>query len=966
MCRSSSSDGQEGVDPPETWRSSLPDLLRDVAERARGWRGLATWKRAGMAAGSLVALGATVDIVRFLSSVPPGGGNGLLGFGGGGGGDGLDALAALYTNDLDSDSDEETDSDCDSESQVSGRRDRRSRRSGASGSSRFVGSGAEPTVVYDVQGRVIATLMLSPSGSQTLVREEGGGSRLLPRGCVFGVPLSETSDSVWQAIVASEDKRFFDHNGIDFFGIARAVLSLGGRGGGSTITQQLAKNVALNPSRTVTRKVVELFLALGIERKMRKRSILEAYLNTVYWGHGVWGVAGASAVYFRKKPRDLNLEEASLLAGILPAPEHLSPYRNPKGCLRARASVLRRMLACGYITDGEFDQVASKKQLPRSMLTQGGGLLDGGRETQGGGGPAAIGVPFRAPYFVAEVLYQLRGLFTDGEVLHRGGLQVHTTVDLALQEHAERILQEDGARMRLGEDKGEAALVAMDPHSGAVRVLVGGRSYAKSPYNRAMLALRQPGSAFKPIVYLAALATGLVTPRTEVEDEEIVFRREGDQEGGWTAISKKDRALRVLERREEREKEREEAGRRAQRLRMDHERTLRSHREAAERCRRRLQATQRRIAEYEGGKIVRKQSYFDSLLEESSLLEEELLRLEESVPTPSPEIPQLERRSMVRTPAPAEAQASRRSRILGRPAPRPHSSSSAEEEEEDEEVSDREGDYCPQNYSREYRGVVTLRQSLAGSLNVPTVKLANLIGVDAVIDMARKLGIRGKLPYELSLALGSCEVTPFEMAHAFNTIASGGVCSRPHLITKVRDSANRVVYRHKASKRVVLGRNICADMHRMLCSAVTEGTGRAATKGWPAGAAAGKTGTSDDYRDAWFAGEFTGPAGPQHLVTDERGPNGWLTRSVCASLYLSLSPCRRVRPSADVRGLGGQGRQLEPPRHRCDPRRSGVGILHARGPGRWDPDGERNVETKGEGQVARPRQRGGLGKRISS
>ena len=263
-------------------------------------------------------------------------------------------------------------------------------------------------------------------------------------------------------------------------------------------------------------------------------------------------------------------------------------------------------------------------------------------------------------------------------------------------------------------------------------------------------------------------------------------------------------------------------------------------------------------------------------------------------------------------------------------------------------------------------GVVTLRQSLAGSLNVPTVKLANLIGVDAVIDMARKLGIRGKLPYELSLALGSCEVTPFEMAHAFNTIASGGVCSRPHLITKVRDSANRVVYRHKASKRVVLGRNICADMHRMLCSAVTEGTGRAATKGWPAGAAAGKTGTSDDYRDAWFAGEFTGPAGPQHLVTDERGPNGWLTRSVCASLSLSLSPCRRVRPSADVRGLGGQGRQLEPPRHRCDPRRSGVGILHARGPGRWDPDGERNVETKGEGQVARPRQRGGLGKRISS
>ena len=129
-------------------------------------------------------------------------------------------------------------------------------------------------------------------------------------------------------------------------------------------------------------------------------------------------------------------------------------------------------------------------------------------------------MPFRAPFFVAEVLYQLRGLLSDEDVLRKGGLQIHTTLDLALQERAEEILKEDGKTLRLGEDKGESALVAMEPTTGAVRVLVGGRSYVKSPYNRAMLARRQPGSAFKPIVYLAALETGLVTPRTEVEDEE--------------------------------------------------------------------------------------------------------------------------------------------------------------------------------------------------------------------------------------------------------------------------------------------------------------------------------------------------------------------------------------------------------------------------------------------------------------
>ena len=744
-------------------------------------------RQVGYGLASLLGACACIDVGRFVTSIPrgPGGGRGKF-FGLGWGEGGLGALADLYDTTEDSPS------------------------------SRFIGSGAEPTVIYDVRGRVIATLMLSPTGEQNYyVDGQDGKRKLLPRGAIFGVPLRCVSDYAWQAIVASEDKRFFRHRGVDVFGLARAILSLGRLGGGSTITQQLAKNVALSHSRTLTRKAVELVLAMSIETKMNKRAILEAYLNSVYWGHGLWGIAGASAVYFRKKPSELKLGEAALLAGILPAPEHLSPFRNPEGALRARASVLQRMLSAGYITEEQALKAASRG-LPESMSH---GLVpnsDGSLEDS----PTKSGVPFRAPFFVAEVLYQLRDLLRDNDVLRKGGLQIHTTLDLALQERAEQILQDDGKTRLLGEDKGESALVAMEPTTGAVRVLVGGRSYAKSPYNRAMLARRQPGSAFKPIVYLAALATGLVTPKTEVEDEEIVFRRDG---ASWLAISKKEKKRLLLENKRERKLQKEECKVEIKKLREKDEKDLKNHEDSKARVRKKLMDTQKRIAEYESSMDSGRESYFESLLSKSSNLEEELLELEEYSPGADPVIEELQ-----------------------------HFIEESDTEEESD--SDREEDYRPQNYNRKYRGVVTLRQSLAQSLNVPTVKLANLIGVENVIDMARKLGVRGKLPYELSLALGSCEVTPFEMAHAFNTIAAGGVCSRPHLITKVKDNSNHVLYRHKTSKKVVVPSHICADMHRMLRSAVTHGTGRSATKGWPAVAAAGKTGTSDNYRDAWFAG----------------------------------------------------------------------------------------------------------------
>jgi len=566
------------------------------------------------------------------------------------------------------------------------------------------------------------------------------------------------------------------------------------------------------------------------------------------------------------------LGEAALLAGVLPAPEHLSPFRNPDGALRARSAVLQRMVSEGYIREDEAVRV-TRRGMPESMAH----VVVPNLEQANFDSPTRSGTPFRAPFFVAEVLYQLREVLSDNTTLSKGGLHIHTTLDLSLQERAEQILLEDGKTMRLGEDKGEAALVAMEPSTGAVRVLVGGRSYAKSPYNRAMLARRQPGSAFKPVVYLAALATGLATPKTVVEDEEVVFKRQkgssahGASAGGaseWVAISTKEKDKLRVEARKSRALEKQRVLERIQKLKEEDQKRLKSHQEKKNQVKKNLQAMQEKLVQYdatldsveaEGGggqgkdrkrstrrRERERDQKLGSILREVSNLEEALWELEESEPVPGEELTELQE-TLEKYHAMEERQRQRQ-------AMHGLNGSGFDDGFSESDDSDSENDYKPQNYSRRYRGVVTLRQSLSDSLNVPTVKLANLIGIDSVISMARKLGLKGKLPANLSLSLGSCEVSPFEMTHAFNTIAAGGVCSKPHFITRVKDSSNKLLYRNKSSKKVVVAPHCCAEMHSMLRSAVTSGTGRAAAKGWPAVAAAGKTGTSDDYRDAWFAG----------------------------------------------------------------------------------------------------------------
>ncbi|GLJ48742.1 hypothetical protein SUGI_1027890 [Cryptomeria japonica] len=449
------------------------------------------------------------------------------------------------------------------------------------------------TIIYDCHGTVIAKIV--PPSSDV----SGGKGRKGRR------PLraSDIPSFMWQAVVASEDRRFFEHHGIDPKGLARAALSMSAGGGGSTITQQLVKNVFLTNDRKWERKVVEMILALLVERHMSKWDILFSYLNKIYWGHGLYGIERASAFYFGKHPSLLTLGECAMLAGIIPAPELLSPYRDPSRGKKPQGRTLRRMVEAGFL-----HPEMAEEALCETLFT-------------GSNGQGVSGL-WRAPYFVSEVLYELAQKYGHDTIL-RDGLQVYTTLDLERQEIAEKVINEEAAeydqeRITLAEkklkkahdkvedfykarqkeiDKAvtraiarvhvewkhstelpvvmpehakvsreavlaeavvaasekahsiviqkyapverylqgivstfeaelkeaaksrlEGAVVAIEPLSGAVQILVGGRDFLESSFNRATLAFRSPGSTFKPVVFLAALAQGMTRGYTLLDE----------------------------------------------------------------------------------------------------------------------------------------------------------------------------------------------------------------------------------------------------------------------------------------------------------------------------------------------------------------------------------------------------------------------------------------------------------------
>jgi penicillin-binding protein 1A len=304
------------------------------------------------------------------------------------------------------------------------------------------------------------------------------------------VRIEKIPRTMQQAVIAIEDERFYQHSGLDFRGLARAVWQnlRGGdltQQGGSTITQQLARNIYLSQQKTLSRKLKETMLAVQIERNLSKKQILEMYLNQVYFGSRAYGIQSAAKVYFGKDVKNLTLAECALLAGLPQRPSRLSPYRNRDAAVRRRNLVLDKMAELGYITPTRAAQ--AKQQ---------GVRLAHAKEPQ-------LSKFYRAPFFVNYVVEHLRDTYGD-DLIYKGGLHVITSLSWKMQQAAEKALVE-GVRRNRWRNIHDGALVCIDPHTGYIRAMVGGVDFQKNQFNIAAQARRQPGSAFKLFVYTAAI-----------------------------------------------------------------------------------------------------------------------------------------------------------------------------------------------------------------------------------------------------------------------------------------------------------------------------------------------------------------------------------------------------------------------------------------------------------------------------
>ncbi len=345
----------------------------------------------------------------------------------------------------------------------------------------------EPSRVLDVNGETI-----------TLISDENR----------VPVPLDQVSKYMQDAIVAIEDARFFQHRGIDPVSLVRAMFRNIQAGriveGGSTITQQLAKNLYLDPGRNIGRKFQELFLTIQLERTYTKSEILEMYLNEIYFGQGAYGIEAAARTYFQKPARDLGLAESAMLAGVPRGPSIYNPAQDFEAAKARQGVVLDRMVELGMISGEQAGQAGAEPLQPAKT-------------------PAIVR---KSPYFVDEIVKYYEQNYSEGlETLYSGGLSIYTTLDLKMQEAAEKALTRGLAR--LNPDL-EGALVALDPKTGQIRAMVGGRDYNKSQLNR-VLARSQPGSTFKPFLYTAAIDLGF-TAGTTIVCEPVSFPQAGRED----------------------------------------------------------------------------------------------------------------------------------------------------------------------------------------------------------------------------------------------------------------------------------------------------------------------------------------------------------------------------------------------------------------------------------------------------
>ena len=336
---------------------------------------------------------------------------------------------------------------------------------------------------------------LAATRAPTVTLLAADGAVIATRGDLYGLPvgLDKLPAVLSRAVLATEDRRFYSHFGVDIIALARAALANYRAGrivqGGSTITQQVAKNLFLTPERTIKRKVQELLLSFWLESKLSKDQILAVYLNRVYLGSGAYGIEAAARRYFARSARSLSAYQSAMLAGMLKAPSRYNPISDPKAAAKRTRVVLANMVAAGYLTADQAKSVAEGKGDAR-VATRAG------------------------RHFADWVLDRVSGYVAPGD----RDLIVVTTLDSRLQRRAESAVRSSGL-------KSEAALVALSP-DGAVMAMVGGRDYATSQFNRATQAMRQPGSAFKPIVYLAGLEAGL-TPESTIVDKPLTVE-------GWS------------------------------------------------------------------------------------------------------------------------------------------------------------------------------------------------------------------------------------------------------------------------------------------------------------------------------------------------------------------------------------------------------------------------------------------------
>ncbi|MFY7803378.1 MAG: transglycosylase domain-containing protein [Limnoraphis robusta] len=348
----------------------------------------------------------------------------------------------------------------------------------------------ETTYIYDIQGRPLASL-----------HDEANREV---------ISLDEISPHLKRAVLAIEDSNFYYHKGIYPTGIIRAFVANLESGntveGGSTLTMQLVKNLFLSPNRTISRKAAEAVMAIRLEQILAKDEILELYLNQVYWGHNLYGVETASRSYFNKSASDLTLAEASMLAGLIPAPEDYSPFVDYKKAKQRQLTVLQRMRELKWIT-AEEEAIARKQPLLVGAITS-------FKQSQ-------------LPYVTEAVVQELTRKFGRDAVL-KGGMRVQTTIDINFQRMAEQVVSTWHERLYYwgvygSWDNGQIALAAVDPRTHFVKAMVGGADYKTSQYNRAIQAQRQPGSAFKPFVYYTAFATGKYSPESTVYDSPVSY-----------------------------------------------------------------------------------------------------------------------------------------------------------------------------------------------------------------------------------------------------------------------------------------------------------------------------------------------------------------------------------------------------------------------------------------------------------